>query len=96
VDPCAEINGLVVDSEVRSLGIGSALVGIAEEWARSRGCNEISVQSNVKRDGAHRFYEHHGFRHIKTQEVFRKDIAAKEVAAEVSTSAVRNSDELRG
>jgi GNAT superfamily N-acetyltransferase len=96
VDPCAEINGLVVDSDVRSLGIGSALVGIAEEWARSKGCNGISVQSNVKRDGAHRFYERHGFQHIKTQKAFRKDLKANEVAAEVSTAAVRNSDELRG
>jgi ribosomal protein S18 acetylase RimI-like enzyme len=90
-DPCAEITGLVVDSDVRSLGIGSALVGIAEEWARSKGCNGISVQSNVKRDGAHRFYERHGFQHIKTQKAFRKDLAASEVAAEVSSSATKDS-----
>jgi len=90
-DPCAEITGLVVDSDVRSLGIGSALVQIAEEWARSRRCNAIAVRSNVKRDGAHRFYERHGFQHIKTQKAFRKDLAASEVAAEVSSRATKDS-----
>ncbi len=96
VDPCAEITGLVVDSDVRSLGMGSALVEIAEEWARSRGCNAISVRSNVKRGDAHRFYERHGFQHIKTQKALRKNLAVNEVAAEVSTPAARHRDELRG
>ena len=74
LDRCAEISGLIVDQEIRSQGIGKALLDAAEEWARSRGCDVISVRSNVKRDRAHQFYERHGFKHVKTQKTFRKSL----------------------
>src|SRR6185437_4352634 len=35
-EPYAEIGGLVVSSEFRSLGIGKTLVAQAERWARDR------------------------------------------------------------
>jgi GNAT superfamily N-acetyltransferase len=69
---CAEINGLVVDESIRSRGIGKLLLEAAEEWARSIGCDVISVRSNVKRDRAHRFYTSNGYEHVKTQKEFRK------------------------
>ena len=69
---CAEISGLVVDQEIRSRGIGKLLLEVAEEWARCRGCEAISVRSNVMRDRAHRFYSNNGYQHIKTQMTFRK------------------------
>lgn len=70
----AEINGLVVDSGVRSRGIGKLLLDAAEEWARSIGCEVISVRSNVKRDRAHRFYTVNGYEHVKTQKEFHKSL----------------------
>jgi len=70
----AEINGLIVDDRMRCRGIGKALLNAAEIWARSVGCQTISVRSNITRDRAHRFYEDKGYAHIKTQKEFHKDL----------------------
>lgn len=70
----AEINGFIVDERVRSQGIGPELLQRAEEWARERGCTAMGVKSNVIREGAHRFYERSGYKHVKTQKSFRKDL----------------------
>ena len=68
----AEVNGLVVDDDERSRGTGAFLLRAAEQWARSRGCKNMSVRSNVIRERAHQFYLRHGYEHYKTQKAFRK------------------------
>jgi len=73
-DTRAEISGLVVDEKFRSQGVGPLLLVRAEEWAREKGCCAIGLRSNVIRDRAHAFYEHHGYKHTKTQKSFRKDL----------------------
>ena len=73
-DARAEISGLVVDEHYRSQRFGMHLLARAERWARERGCREIGLRSNVIRDRAHAFYERHGYRHVKTQKSFRKDL----------------------
>src|ERR1700730_3177663 len=70
----AEVNGLVVDDDERSRGTGAFLLRAAEQWARSRGCKNMSVRSNVIRERAHQFYLRHGYEHYKTQKAFRKPI----------------------
>jgi GNAT superfamily N-acetyltransferase len=70
----AEVNGLVVADEERSRGAGALLLRAAEEWARKRGCKNISVRSNVVRERAHQFYVRNGYEHYKTQKAFRKAI----------------------
>jgi GNAT superfamily N-acetyltransferase len=70
----AEISGFVVDERYRSQRIGMHLLARAERWAREKGCRAIGLRSNVIRDRAHAFYERHGYRHIKTQKSFRKDL----------------------
>jgi len=70
----AEISGLVVDEGIRSSGIGRRLMERAEEWAREKGCSAVGVRSQVFREGAHAFYERLGYKHIKTQKSFRKDL----------------------
>jgi GNAT superfamily N-acetyltransferase len=72
MDKLAEINGLIVEEETRSRGIGRALLDAAEQWARNCGCVVISVHSNVNRDRAHSFYKRNGYEPYKTQELFRK------------------------
>jgi GNAT superfamily N-acetyltransferase len=74
-DSFAEINGLVVDSEARSHGIGKILLDAVEKWARKIGCIAVSVHSNVLRDRAHRFYEKNGYEHVKTQKTLRKNFS---------------------
>lgn len=73
-DPRAEVNGFIVDERVRSQGIGSKLLARAEQWARDRGCVAIGMKSNVIRERAHTFYARLGYKHVKTQKAFRKDL----------------------
>jgi GNAT superfamily N-acetyltransferase len=69
-----EVAGLVVDEAARGRGIGRCLMDRAEEWTRERGSHTIHLRSNVTRAGAHVFYEHLGFKHVKTSKTFRKMI----------------------
>jgi GNAT superfamily N-acetyltransferase len=69
-----EVAGLVVDEAARGRGIGRCLMDRAEEWTRERGSHTIHLRSNVTRAGAHAFYEHLGFKHVKTSKTFRKMI----------------------
>jgi PhnO protein len=66
-DSCAGISGLIVDRQIRCRAIGQLLLRAAEDWARSQGCNAISVHANITRERAHRFYTRNGYQHIKTQ-----------------------------
>jgi GNAT superfamily N-acetyltransferase len=74
VERRAEVNGLVVDEKVRSLGAGGLLLKAGESWARKMGCAGMSVRSNVIRDRAHAFYLGQGYEHYKTQKAFRKEL----------------------
>jgi len=74
VERRAELNGLVVDENVRSRGAGWSLLQAAEAWARKKRCKGMSVRSNVLRERAHGFYERHGYEHYKTQKAFRKEL----------------------
>jgi len=70
----AEVNGLIVAEGQRSSGAGAELLQAAEEWAKSKGCDSMSVRSNVIRDRAHAFYLRNGYEHYKTQKAFRKKL----------------------
>jgi len=70
----AEVNGLVVDEKRRSAGAGAKLLRAAERWAKSKGCKNMSVRSNVIRERAHTFYLRNGYQHYKTQKAFRKNL----------------------
>jgi GNAT superfamily N-acetyltransferase len=73
-DSAVEIKGLVVDARWRGEGAGRVLMERAEQWAREQRCPTVVLRSNVIREGAHVFYERLGYRIIKTQRVFRKDL----------------------
>jgi GNAT superfamily N-acetyltransferase len=70
----AELNGLIVAEEQRSLGAGARLLEAAEDWARKHRCPSMSVRSNVIRERAHKFYDRQGYEHYKTQKAFRKTL----------------------
>lgn len=71
-DICAGISGLIIDQQIRSHGVGKALLDAAEKWARSLGCNAVSVHSNVTRERAHQFYIRNGYDCVKTQKYLVK------------------------
>jgi len=65
-----EINGLVIDENYRSKGIGKLLVEKAKLWAMEKGRDTVRLRCNVKRTEAHLFYRHLGFRETKQQTNF--------------------------
>jgi len=79
-DERADIGALVVDSKVRSQGIGTILMKAAEEWASEMGLKLMRVRSNVKRSDAHRFYEGQGYGIVKSWHLFTKDLKDSKVA----------------
>jgi GNAT superfamily N-acetyltransferase len=70
----AEVNGLIVAEGHRSASAGEKLLQAAERWAKGKGCDGMSVRSNVVRDRAHVFYLRNGYEHYKTQKAFRKKL----------------------
>jgi GNAT superfamily N-acetyltransferase len=68
------VGGLVVDAAHRRLGIGRALMGHVESWARTRGCSIVRLSSAEARHAAHRFYQQLGYTIVKTQHSFIKPL----------------------
>jgi len=71
----AEILGLVVAADHRSQGAGRDLVEAAEQWASSRGVEQMAVRSNVVRTESHPFYERLGYARVKTQHAYGKRLS---------------------
>lgn len=67
---CAEIESVHVRSDMRSRGIGAAMLIAAEELARDRGCYRIQLTSRNVRGDAHRFYLANGYG--QTSQGFKK------------------------
>ena len=67
VMPHCEINGLVIDEKYREKGVGKLLTEQVRQWTKEKGNDTLSLHCNVKRTGAHLFYEHLGFREISQQ-----------------------------
>jgi len=57
----ALVEGVRVDSSLRSSGVGRALIAWAIERARERGCSLVQLTSDKRRRDAIRFYESLGF-----------------------------------
>ncbi|MCI0689051.1 MAG: GNAT family N-acetyltransferase [Sporichthyaceae bacterium] len=55
------IGELVVDSDATRRGTGRALVAAAEDWARQRGLNRITLDTGAANLGARRFYAALGY-----------------------------------
>ncbi len=73
-DAFAELGGLVVDESHRGQGVGRKLMEKVEDWARQKGCGNVSIRSNVTRLEAHNFYAACGYEKTKTQHRFRKGL----------------------
>ncbi len=81
-EPVLMVEGLVINQSYRGMGIGRRLLTYAEQWGEARGCEAVCVKSNAVRAEAHQFYEHLGYRNVKTQYVFYKSL--ERVVAPVS------------
>ena len=60
--PSGIVEDVVVDSELRSQGIGKRMMEYAMDICRKRGCYKLTLSSSIQREKAHRFYENLSFR----------------------------------
>ncbi|HVO20498.1 MAG TPA: GNAT family N-acetyltransferase [Anaeromyxobacter sp.] len=72
--PFAEVGGIVVEARSRKRGVGAALMDGAETWARRMGYREVRLRSAVEREDAHGFYQHLGYRRVRSHHTFAKDL----------------------
>lgn len=73
-DTAVEIAGLVVDQNCRKMGIGRRLLDTTEDWAKTQGCDQVTLSSSLAREGAHKFYQAIGYQLTKTQYTFKKEL----------------------
>jgi len=69
-----DIVGLVVSTAMRRHGVGRALVEQIEGWAKSVNALVIAVRTNQQRTESHLFYRALGYRAVKTQIAYRKEV----------------------
>ena len=70
---CAEIESVHVRSDVRSKGIGAALLRASEKFALTKDCYRIQLTSNNQRADAHRFYVANGY--AQSHQGFKKSLS---------------------
>ncbi len=69
----AILEDMVVSPKARGKGMGSMLMKYSLDVAKQNGCKRITLLTDFDNDGAHRFYQQHGF--IRSSMVaFRKAI----------------------
>lgn len=57
----AILEDMVIADSHRDRGVGSKLLDYALEFAKSQGCQRVTLLTDLDNIGAHRFYERHGF-----------------------------------
>lgn len=70
--PVGYIEGWYVDSDVRTRGIGRALLAAAEDWARARGYSEMASDANLDNDVSHTAHGRCGYEEVGRVVQFRK------------------------
>jgi aminoglycoside 6'-N-acetyltransferase I len=70
--PCAFVEGWWVDSDARRTGIGRALIGAVENWARERGFSELGSDAELDNEISHRAHQALGFEERERVIYFRK------------------------
>jgi aminoglycoside 6'-N-acetyltransferase I len=70
--PVGFIEGWYVESSHRDGGVGRALMGTAEEWARLKGCHELASDTWIDHESSQRAHEALGFVVVDRCVHFRK------------------------
>jgi ribosomal protein S18 acetylase RimI-like enzyme len=60
-DPSAVVEEVAVAPEWQERGVGKMMMRYALKMAAGKGCYKVVLSSNLKREGAHAFYESLGF-----------------------------------
>jgi len=73
--PQAEVLGIGVDPAARGRQVGTAMLGVAEQWARRHGYVDLVVRSDIAYARVLNFYERRGYSRWKELQVLRKPLA---------------------
>ncbi|HEX2946118.1 MAG TPA: GNAT family N-acetyltransferase [Clostridia bacterium] len=60
--PSGLVEDVAVASDLQRNGIGKRMMEEAIRICKAKGCYKVMLSSNMKREGAHRFYESIGFK----------------------------------
>lgn len=71
-DNLADIGLIAVDTDMRSLGIGSKLINAAKTFATRHGAKILNVATQKDNIGACNFYEKNGFKLTKIESIYHK------------------------
>ena len=58
----AILEDMVVSPKFRGSGVGSKLLNFCLDLAKQKDCKRITLLTDFDNDGAHRFYQQHGFK----------------------------------
>lgn len=72
--PVGYLEGIYVQPEVRVGGVGRALVGAVEAWARERGCTEMASDREISNETSGAFHLAVGFSEATRIVTYRKDL----------------------
>ena len=73
--PVGFLEGWYVVPERRAQGVGRALVGAAEAWARALGCREFASDALAENEASARAHRALGFQEVEVIRCFRKTLA---------------------
>lgn len=73
-DHVAFVEGWYVEPAVRGTGVGAALIGAAETWARSQGCTELASDTEVENLTSAAAHRAVGFTETGVVRCFRKSL----------------------
>jgi aminoglycoside 6'-N-acetyltransferase I len=68
------LEGWFVEPEARGAGVGRALVAAAEDWGRSRGCQEFASDSRLDNETSAAAHRRLGFTEVGLVRCFRKEL----------------------
>lgn len=74
--PVGYIEGWFVEEAARQQGIGQALIAAAEEWARSRGCQELASDADIRNEVGQQAHRALGFEEVERTVHYRKSLTA--------------------
>jgi aminoglycoside 6'-N-acetyltransferase I len=73
--PVAFLEGWYVDPDFRGQGVGRALVGAVEAWARERGLQELASDALLDNEVSQKAHERLGFVEVERAVRYRKPVA---------------------
>lgn len=67
------IEDLIIDSKLRGFSLGKNMMNYIVEFSKQKGVKSLFLESGITNDGAHHFFEKHGFKKISVSYILQLD-----------------------